>query len=175
MSNIFSRHRSRVRATRHDHKTSFQRAGRTAGARRRGNMDFGPARVGVCGAACENVSRSSVRAVSRIEASKTETDTLSRGESYCRSQRIQSEATAEKTGDKIRFETAKESQRAGSASKRARRHEFVNCASNYHGARKCGFGAQLGPKRTSCSGCAQQRIFARRDYWHAIRPSSCTT
>ena len=37
VSNIFSRRRSRVRATRHDHKTSSQRAGRgqMAGARRR--------------------------------------------------------------------------------------------------------------------------------------------
>ena len=37
VSNIFSRRRSRVRATRHDHKTSSQRAGhgQTAGARRR--------------------------------------------------------------------------------------------------------------------------------------------
>ena len=36
--------------------------------------------------------------------------------------------------------------------------------SNYHGARKCGFGAKPGPKRTSCSGRAQQGIGARRDY-----------
>ena len=37
VSNIFSRRRSRVRATRHDHKTSSQRAGheQMAGARRR--------------------------------------------------------------------------------------------------------------------------------------------
>ena len=37
VSNIFSRRRSRVRATRHDHKTSSQRTGhgQTAGARRR--------------------------------------------------------------------------------------------------------------------------------------------
>ena len=34
----------------------------------------------------------------------------------------------------------------------------------YHGARKCGFGAKPGPKRTSCSGRAQQGICARRDY-----------
>ena len=46
--------------------------------------------------------------------------------------------------------------------------------SNCHGARKCGFGAKPGPKRTSCSGRAQQGICARRDYRRVIRPSNRT-
>ena len=98
------------------------------GARRRGKMGLVPAQVDV-DAAPEYVFRPSVRAASRIEVSRTETDTPSRGESYRGSQRTQSEALAEKTDDKISSETAQELQRAGSAPKRARRHEFVNCAS----------------------------------------------
>ena len=92
-------------------------------------MGLGPARIGVGGVARENVFRSSVQAVSPTEVARTETDTPSRGESNRGGQRTQNEAPAEKTGDKITSETAKELQRAGSAPKRARRHEFVNCAS----------------------------------------------
>ena len=66
-------------------------------------MGLGPVRVGVGGAARESVFRSSVRAVSRIEVSRTETDTPSREESNRGSQRTQNEAPAEKTGDKSQF------------------------------------------------------------------------
>ena len=62
-------------------------------------MGLGPAGVGVGGAARENVFRSSVRAVSRIEVSRPETDTPSREESDRGGQRTQNEAPAEKTGD----------------------------------------------------------------------------
>ena len=48
--------------------------------------------------------------------------------------------------------------------------------SNYHGARKCVFGANgLSPTGKSCPGRAQQGNCARHDYQHAIRPASCTT
>ena len=59
-----------------------------------------PARVGIGGAARENVFRSSGRAVSRTEVSRTEAETPSRGESNRGSQRTQNEAPAEKTVDK---------------------------------------------------------------------------
>ena len=47
----------------------------------------------------ESVFRSSVRAVSRIEVSRTVTDTTSRGESNRESQRVQNKAPAEGTED----------------------------------------------------------------------------
>ena len=86
-------------------------------------MGLGPARVGVGGAARENVFRSSVHAVSRIEVSRPETYTPSRDESNRGSQRTQNEAPAEKTGDKDPYRDGQSAQRAGIARKRARRHE----------------------------------------------------
>ena len=44
----------------------------------------------------------------------------------------------------------------------------------YHGARKCGFGAKPGPKRTSCSGRAQQGLVRGAITGSVITPSSCT-
>ena len=49
-----------------------------------------------------------------------------------------------------------------------------NVISNYHGARKCGFGAKPGPKRTSCSGRAQQGLVRGAITGSVITPSSCT-
>ena len=97
--------------------------------RRRGKKGLGPARVGVGGAARENVFRSSVRAVSRIEVSRTGMDTPSRGESNCGVRGLRTKHPRKRRATKIRSETAQQLQGAGSARKRARRHEFVNCAS----------------------------------------------
>ena len=51
---------------------------------------------------------------------------------------------------------------------------WIRQVSNCHGARKCGFGAKSGPKKTSCSGRARQGNVARDDYRHVTRPSTCT-
>ena len=91
VSNILSRRRSRVRAMRPRPQNVIPES-RTPDGR--------SAREGVGSSACENVFRSSVRAVSRIEVSRTETDTPSREESNCGNQRIQNEAPAAKTVDK---------------------------------------------------------------------------
>ena len=116
MSNVFSRRRSRVRATRHDCKDVIFKS-RTRGGR--------AARVPVA----ENVFRSSARRFPRIGESRPETDAPNRGESNRGSQRPQNGAPAEKTGDKDPLRERKCTQRAGSAPKRARRHEFRNCGS----------------------------------------------
>ena len=83
-------------------------------------MGIGPARVGVGGVARESVFCSCVRAVSRIEVSRTETDTRSRDESNRGSQRTLNGAPAEKTGVKDPYRDGKSAQRAGIARKRAR-------------------------------------------------------
>ena len=116
MSNVFSRRRSRVRATRHDCKDVIFKS-RTRDGR--------PARVPLA----ENPFRSSARTVPRIGESRPETDTPNRGESNRGNQRTQKEAPAEKTGDKDPLRERKCTQRAGSAPKRASRHEFCNCGS----------------------------------------------
>ena len=77
----------------------------------------------------ENVFRSSARRFPRIGESRPETDAPNRGESNRGSQRPQNEAPAEKTGDKDPLRERKCTQRARSAPKRARRHEFRNCGS----------------------------------------------
>ena len=116
MSNVFSRRRSRVRATRHDCKDVILKS-RTRDGR--------PARVPLA----ENVFRSSARTVPRIGESRPETDTPNRGESNRGSQRTQNEAPAEKKGDKDPLRERKCTQRARSAPNRARRRELRNCVS----------------------------------------------
>ena len=86
-------------------------------------MGLSPARVGVGGAARENVFRSSVRAVSRIEVPRPETYTPSRDESNRGSKRTQNAASAQKKGEKYSNGDGKSAQRAGIARKRARRHK----------------------------------------------------
>ena len=44
---------------------------------------------------------------------------------------------------------------------------------NYHGARKCEFGAKPGPKRTSCSGRTQQGFVREAITYSVIITSSC--
>ena len=200
MSNIFSRRRSRMRATHHDHKTSSQRAGHWRDGRREKALAAPLART-FSALAYGRFHESKCRERKRTRQAE-ENPTAGVRE-------LRTKHPRKRRATKISSETAKELQRAGSAPKRARRHEFVNCASpavssfarsgrkfvetgrrdfperlrcvavsflrNYHGARKRGFGAKPGPKRTSCSGRAQQGICARRDYRHVIRPSSCTT
>ena len=116
MSNVFSRRRSRVRATRHDCKdVIFKRRTR----------DERPARVPFA----KNVFRSSAQTVPRIGESRPETDTPNRGESNRGSQRTQNVAPAKKTGYKDPLRERECTQRARSAPKRARRHDFRNCGS----------------------------------------------
>ena len=79
-------------------------------------MGFGSARVDVGGAARERVSHSGVRAVSRIEVSRPETDTSSR-EAFTRvCQRNHNKAIAEKKDDK---DPHRDGKRIGTLRKRA--------------------------------------------------------
>ena len=80
-------------------------------------------RQGVGGAARESVFRSSMRAVSRTEVSRPETDTPSQEESNRGNQRTQNEAPAEKTGDQKSTPRRQRYCSAPEARINARRHE----------------------------------------------------
>ena len=125
VSNIFSRHRRRMRATRHEHKTSSLRAGhkQMAGARRRVEIRLDPLREGVGGATCESVFRSNLRAISRIDVPRPQTYTPSRDESNRVSPRTQDGSLAEKMDDKDPYIDEKSARRAEIAQKRARQHK----------------------------------------------------
>ena len=120
MPDIFNRRRSRVRATRHDHKTSSSRAGhRTDG--RHESASAAPLARTFSTLACWRLHESKYRERKRTRQAE---DNPTAGV-----RELRTKHPRKRRATKISPETANVLQRGGSTPKRARRHEFVNCAS----------------------------------------------